>query len=94
MALIRELLRSDVKDLTVVAYGGPEVGMLGAAGKVRKLIYGFVSLDTVPIEPRPGPNPRTTLSRSEEQRAIIRQLDQHDIRATVLKGNPPGVRPA
>ncbi len=36
MAIVREILRSDVKDLTVVAYGGPEVGMLCAAGKVEK----------------------------------------------------------
>ncbi|MEO3388811.1 CoA-transferase [Mesorhizobium sp. CAU 1741] len=51
MALIREIIRSDLKDLTIVAYGGPEVGMLCAAGKVKKLIYGFVSLDFIPIEP-------------------------------------------
>lgn len=51
MALIRELLRSDVKDLTVVAYGGADVGMLCAAGKVKKVIYAFVSLDFIPLEP-------------------------------------------
>lgn len=51
MALVRALLRSPLKDLTVVAYGGPDVGMLCAAGKVRKAIYGFVSLDAMPIEP-------------------------------------------
>jgi glutaconate CoA-transferase subunit A len=51
MALVRALLRSPVKDLNVVAYGGPEIGMLCAAGKVRKAIYGFVSLDAMPIEP-------------------------------------------
>jgi glutaconate CoA-transferase subunit A len=51
MTLVRELLRSDIKDLTVVAYGGPEVGMLCAAGKVRKLIYGFVTMDALPLEP-------------------------------------------
>ena len=34
MALVREILRSDLKDLTIVAYGGAEVGMLCAAGKV------------------------------------------------------------
>jgi glutaconate CoA-transferase, subunit A len=51
MALVRELLRSDVKDLTVAAYGGPEVGMLCAAGKVRKLVYGFVTMDVIPLEP-------------------------------------------
>lgn len=51
MALIRELLRSDVKDLTVVAYGGADVGMLCAAGKVKKLVFAFVSLDFIPLEP-------------------------------------------
>ncbi len=51
MALIRELLRSDVKDLTVVAYGGADVGMLCAAGKVRKVVFAFVSLDFIPLEP-------------------------------------------
>lgn len=51
MAIVREILRSPVKDLTVVAYGGPEVGMLCAAGKVRKLIFGFVTLDAIPLEP-------------------------------------------
>jgi glutaconate CoA-transferase subunit A len=51
MMLVREILRSALKDLTLVAYGGPEVGMLCAAGKVKKLIYGFVSLDVIPVEP-------------------------------------------
>lgn len=51
MALIREILRSDLKDLTVVAYGGADVGMLCAAGKVKKLVFAFVSLDFIPLEP-------------------------------------------
>ncbi|WP_256869226.1 CoA transferase subunit A [Sphingobium lactosutens] len=51
MALIRAILRSDLKDLTVVAYGGADVGMLCAAGKVKKLVFAFVSLDTIPLEP-------------------------------------------
>lgn len=51
MALVRELLRSPVRDLTVVAYGGADVGMLCAAGKVRKLVFAFVSLDFIPLEP-------------------------------------------
>ena len=51
MALVRELLRSDVKDLTVVAYGGADVGMLCAAGKVKKVVFAFVSLDAIPLEP-------------------------------------------
>ncbi len=51
MTLVREILRSPLKDLTVVAYGGPEVGMLCAAGKVKKLVYGFVTMDAIPLEP-------------------------------------------
>ena len=51
MSLVRALLRSDVRDLTVVSYGGPDVGLLCAAGKVRRLIYGFVSLDSIALEP-------------------------------------------
>lgn len=51
MALIRALLKTDVKDLTIVSYGGPDVGLLCAAGKVRKVVYGFVSMDTVPLDP-------------------------------------------
>jgi len=50
MALVRELLRSPIKDLTIVAYGGPDVGLLCAAGKIRRLIYGFVSLDLIPLD--------------------------------------------
>src|SRR3546814_8579700 len=51
MALVREILRSNLKDLTIVGYGGTDMGMLCAAGKVKKLIYGFVSLDFIPLEP-------------------------------------------
>jgi glutaconate CoA-transferase subunit A len=51
MSLVRAILRSDVTDLTVVTYGGPDVGLLCAAGRIRKLVYGFVSMDSIPLEP-------------------------------------------
>lgn len=51
MALVREIARSNLKDLTIVTYGGPEVGMLCAAGKVKKVIFGFVAMDKIPVEP-------------------------------------------
>lgn len=51
MSLVREILRSDLCDLTVVSYGGPDVGMLCAAGKVKKLVFAFVSMDAIPLEP-------------------------------------------
>ncbi|MFD6551691.1 CoA transferase subunit A [Streptomyces sp. NPDC058398] len=51
MALVRALLRSEITDLTVVSYGGPDVGLLAAAGRIRTLVTAFVTLDSVPLEP-------------------------------------------
>jgi len=51
MSLVRALLRSPLRNLTIVGYGGPDMGMLCAAGKAQKLIYAFVSLDFIPLEP-------------------------------------------
>lgn len=51
MAFVRAIARSGLTDLTIVSYGGPDVGILCALGKVRKLVYGFVSLDSIPLEP-------------------------------------------
>ncbi|GAA1140830.1 CoA transferase subunit A [Nocardioides aquiterrae] len=51
MALVRAILRSDLKDLTIVSWGGADVGLLARAGKIRKLVFAFVSLDSVPLEP-------------------------------------------
>ena len=51
MAFVRALVRSGVKDLTIVSYGGPDVGILCATGQARKVVYGFVSLDSMPLGP-------------------------------------------
>ena len=51
MAFVRALVRKGVKDLTVVSYGGPDIGLLCATGQLRKAVYGFVSLDSIPLEP-------------------------------------------
>jgi glutaconate CoA-transferase subunit A len=69
MSIVRALLRSPVTDLTVVSYGGPDVGLLCAAGKVRKLVYGFVSLDTIPLEPH---------FRAARQAGTIPELVEYD----------------
>ena len=69
MGLVRELLRSDVKDLTLVAYGGADVGLLCAAGKVKKVIFAFVSLDFMPLEP--------AFRKARESGAIeVREIDE------------------
>lgn len=51
MSFVRAIVRSGVKDLTVVSYGGPDIGILAATGKLKKAVYGFVSLDSIPLEP-------------------------------------------
>lgn len=51
MALVRALYNSDLTDLTIVSWGGADVGLLARAGKIRRLVYAFVSLDTIPLEP-------------------------------------------
>jgi glutaconate CoA-transferase subunit A len=69
MALVRALCASPVKDLTVVSYGGPDVGMLCAAGKVRHVVFGFVTLDSVPYDPN--------FSRARQEGTItVRELDE------------------
>jgi len=51
MAVVRAIARSGLSDLHVVSYGGPDVGILCATGQATKVTYGFVSLDTIPLEP-------------------------------------------
>ena len=34
-----------------MAYGGPDVGLLCATGKVRKVVCGFVTLDSIALDP-------------------------------------------
>jgi glutaconate CoA-transferase, subunit A len=51
MALVRAIARSELRELTVVSYGGPDVGLLVAAGKVKRVVCGFVTLDSIPLEP-------------------------------------------
>ena len=51
MSLVRAIARSSLRDLVVVSYGGPDVGLLCATGKVRRVVYAFCSLDSIPLEP-------------------------------------------
>jgi glutaconate CoA-transferase subunit A len=69
MSLVRAILQSSLQDLTVVAYGGPDVGLLCASGKARRVITGFVSLDSIPLEP---------LYRQARERGTIevREIDE------------------
>ncbi|MCW2918100.1 MAG: coenzyme transferase [Actinomycetia bacterium] len=51
MALVRAICRSGLQDLTIISYGGADVGLLCAYGKVRTLIAPFVTLDSIALEP-------------------------------------------
>src|SRR6185369_14661435 len=51
MSLVRAIARSSLRDLTIVSFGGPDVGLLCATGKVKKVVFGFVSLDSIALEP-------------------------------------------
>ena len=51
MALVREILRSDLKDLTIVSYAGPDVGLLLQSGKASRVVFAFATLDSIPLEP-------------------------------------------
>jgi glutaconate CoA-transferase subunit A len=51
MAAVRAIVRAGVGDLTVVSYGGPDVGVLCASGLVKKAVYGFVTLDSIALDP-------------------------------------------
>jgi glutaconate CoA-transferase subunit A len=51
MAAVRAILRSDLTGLTVVSYGGPDLGLLCAAGKVARAVFAFVTLDSIPTDP-------------------------------------------
>ncbi|MCX5999924.1 MAG: acyl CoA--acetate/3-ketoacid CoA transferase subunit alpha [Chloroflexi bacterium] len=51
MALIREIARSSLKNLTVVSFAGMDADLLIGAGKVKKLICPFVSFEGAPGNP-------------------------------------------
>ncbi|HMF04258.1 MAG TPA: CoA-transferase [Acidimicrobiia bacterium] len=51
MSIVRAIARSDLRDLTIVSCGGPDVGLLCATGKVAEVVFAFVSLDSIPLEP-------------------------------------------
>ncbi|MCB0931907.1 MAG: CoA transferase subunit A [Mycobacterium sp.] len=74
MAFVRALLRTNVTDLSVVTYGGPDIGLLCSAGKVAKVYYGFVSLDSAPFYDPWFSHARTTGS------IVAREMDEGMLR--------------
>jgi glutaconate CoA-transferase subunit B len=85
-------LRLIVTNLCVMDFGGPEHAIRvtslhpGVTFDEVQAATGFPLLRVDNLGDTPGP--------TEEQLAIIRHLDPHNIRASILKDNPPGIRPA
>jgi glutaconate CoA-transferase subunit B len=85
-------LRRIVTDLCVMDFGGPDhaVRVLslhpGVTFEQVQSATGFPLLQ--------GPSMDTTALPTDEQLAVIRRLDPHNLRATAVKGNPPALRPA
>jgi len=64
MALVRAILRSDLKDLTIsLRRRGPGAALRGGQG--RKAVYAFASLDTIPLEPHPDSRQNATIEAVE-----------------------------
>ena len=79
-------LRLIVTDLCVMDFGGPDNAI-----RVRSLHNGVTVeqvRDATGFDVQADEDLPATPLPSEEQLAIIRRLDPHDIRATVIKGNP------
>ncbi len=83
-------LRLIVTDLCVLDFGGPEHAIRisslhpGVSAEQVQSATGFPLLKAANIGVTPSP--------TREQLEIIRRLDPHNLRATVIRGNPPGLR--
>lgn len=85
-------LRLIITDLCVMDFGGPNHGIRvvslhpGVSFEQVQNATGFslLKIDDLPTTPAP----------TEEQLDVIRRLDPHNLRASVIKNNPPGVRAA
>ena len=85
MALVRAILRrEDLTDLTVITYGGPDLGLLCSAGKVSKAYYGFVTLDSAPFY-----DPWFARRRTEGS-IISREMDEGMVRAGLTAAHGAG----
>jgi glutaconate CoA-transferase subunit A len=69
MAVVRALCRSDLTGLTVVSYGGPDLGLLSAVGKVSTAVCAFVTLDSIPLDPH-------WRAARQAGRVAVREIDE------------------
>lgn len=83
-------LRLIVTDLCVMDFSGPDHAIVvralhpGVSFEQVQAATAFPLLKAIDLY--------TTAAPTEEQMTLIRRLDPHNLRAAVLKNNPPGVR--
>ncbi len=85
-------IRLIVTNLCLMDFGGPDHAVRVTSlhpGVTFDEVQAATGFPLLRAEPLP-----VTLAPTAEQLAIIRRLDPHNIRATVIKDNPPGVRAA
>jgi glutaconate CoA-transferase subunit A len=68
MSLIREIVRSPLKDLTIYAFAGMDLDLLIGAGKVKTAVFGFISFEGAPG--RPGNFNRARMEGSVEMKEL------------------------
>lgn len=51
LSLVAAVVRSGARNLHIVSFGGPDVGILCATGQAAKVTHAFVSLDTIAVDP-------------------------------------------
>lgn len=69
LALLSAIVRSGAQNLTIVSFGGPDVGILCATGQASRIRHAFVSLDTIAIDPH-------FASARENGRIATEELDE------------------
>jgi len=83
-------LRLIVSNLCVMDFGGPDHAI-----RVKSLHPGVTFEEVQAATGFPllrAENLGTTVAPTEEQLGVIRRIDPHNIRASILKDNPPGIR--
>lgn len=51
LSLVSAIVRSGARNLNIVSFGGPDVGILCATGQAATVQHAFVSLDSIAVDP-------------------------------------------
>ena len=87
MALVREILRSDLKDLTIVSYAGPDVGLLLQSGKASKVVFAV-------RDPRLDPARAAVLPRPPGGDRVVPRVGRGHVPDRAARRCPTGAVPA